>query len=267
MFSSHRYLLLAALVMGLAAVAGPRPAIAASTAACPPATPPSPPLRNPSGIFANPQIAPGLSLQQAAYNAAVMGNAYAQVPPYALGYNPYVGGPTLAITPGYGQPVCPLDQPELQPLHGVRGSLGTSPYSLSTTGGGDALHPSYGGYGGYGPGSPRRQLQGYASHDQRHGQVLQGHPEGGASPASRSARRTSTPSASRIELERWYEATRLKPHQLREQEMALELNSARGEAPESNVSTGRALNTLLASIQKSAQTQHRPQRRRSTTTP
>src|SRR5262245_17496241 len=35
-------------------------------------------------------VAPGLTLNQAAYNVRVLGSAYQSVPPYALGYNPYV---------------------------------------------------------------------------------------------------------------------------------------------------------------------------------
>jgi hypothetical protein len=37
----------------------------------------------------NPYIAPGLTLQQYAYNTAVIGRALSTVPPYAFGYNPY----------------------------------------------------------------------------------------------------------------------------------------------------------------------------------
>ena len=37
----------------------------------------------------NPQIAPGVSLQQYAFNTAVLGRAYRNIPPYILGYNPY----------------------------------------------------------------------------------------------------------------------------------------------------------------------------------
>jgi hypothetical protein len=40
-------------------------------------------------INPNPVIAPGLTLQQYAYNTAVIGRALSNVPPYALGYNPY----------------------------------------------------------------------------------------------------------------------------------------------------------------------------------
>ncbi len=37
----------------------------------------------------NPYVAPGVTLQQYAYNLNVLGQAYSKVPPYALGYNPY----------------------------------------------------------------------------------------------------------------------------------------------------------------------------------
>jgi hypothetical protein len=37
----------------------------------------------------NPEIAPGVKLAQYAYNTAVLGKVYSQIPPYLLGYNPY----------------------------------------------------------------------------------------------------------------------------------------------------------------------------------
>src|ERR1700682_5087682 len=49
-------------------------------------------------INPNFRISPWLTLQQAAFNTATIGRAYAQVPPYALGYNPY---PSPIISP-YG---------------------------------------------------------------------------------------------------------------------------------------------------------------------
>ena len=42
-------------------------------------------------INPNFQIAPGLSVSQAAFNTRVLGRALQSVPPYALGYNPYAG--------------------------------------------------------------------------------------------------------------------------------------------------------------------------------
>ena len=44
----------------------------------------------PFGVNPYFRVRPGLTLAQAYYNTAAMGQAYAQVPPYAFGYNPYV---------------------------------------------------------------------------------------------------------------------------------------------------------------------------------
>jgi hypothetical protein len=48
-----------------------------------------------STSFVNPnyRITPDLSLIQYAYNLRVLSRAYSQIPPYALGYNPYT--PTI----------------------------------------------------------------------------------------------------------------------------------------------------------------------------
>ncbi len=110
------------------------------------------------------QIAPGLSLPQAAFNTAVLGNALSAVPPYALGFNPYppavagaysgVGGGGLATSPygglgglstggsggGYGGSLSSGG-------YGSSGAPGaTSPYGGS---GGQGTSGGYGG-GGYG---------------------------------------------------------------------------------------------------------------------
>jgi hypothetical protein len=44
-----------------------------------------------SGLNVNPNylIAPGLTIQQYAYNLSLLGNGYSQIPPYMLGFNPY----------------------------------------------------------------------------------------------------------------------------------------------------------------------------------
>jgi hypothetical protein len=54
-------------------------------------------------VNTNPQIAPGVSLLQYAYNTAVVGRAMGNVPPYLLGYNPYP--PAVAVGGGYAPPV------------------------------------------------------------------------------------------------------------------------------------------------------------------
>lgn len=42
------------------------------------------------GVNTNPWISPYMTLNQAAYNTAVMGSALSTIPPYWLGYNPYL---------------------------------------------------------------------------------------------------------------------------------------------------------------------------------
>src|SRR5581483_12490276 len=51
------------------------------------------------------QVAPGLNIQQAAFNTALMGRAYQQFPPYAMGFAPpYAMGYSPFGNPGVGAP-------------------------------------------------------------------------------------------------------------------------------------------------------------------
>src|SRR5438105_42151 len=63
--------------------------------------PPSPALP----VNPNYWVAPGLTLNQYAYNMSVLGQALGNVPPYAFGYNPYPVvanyGPVINVTPLY----------------------------------------------------------------------------------------------------------------------------------------------------------------------
>lgn len=247
MFTSHRNLLLAALVMGLAATQ----VHAQRGSVLPPGYPFRPPLRTGSGVNANPQIAPGLSLQQAAFNTAVLGTAYQNVPPYALGYNPYSGGPSLASSFG-SSPYALSTAGGYNPAMGA-GSLGSSsPYSLSTGGLGGDGSPYYG-QQSYGYQDPLgAQLQGYASMINATGQYYKNIQQ--ASMTREQVRQASYDTTRRrVELERWYEATRLKPQDLLDREMAANLDRARRNPPDTEISSGQALNVLLASIQRSSQ--------------
>ncbi|MCI0460947.1 MAG: hypothetical protein L0Z62_28710 [Gemmataceae bacterium] len=49
----------------------------------------SPVIVNPNLQVPNLQVAPGLSLSQAAFNTAVTGRAFNQVPPFLFGFNPF----------------------------------------------------------------------------------------------------------------------------------------------------------------------------------
>jgi hypothetical protein len=95
-------------------------------------------------------VAPGLTLNQAAYNTAVIGRAIAQVPPYAFGYNPYQRALNTApiINPA------PYIPPMVYPGVGVpAGYPTTATMTTNPYGYGDSTlttAPGYGGYGGYG---------------------------------------------------------------------------------------------------------------------
>jgi hypothetical protein len=69
------------------------------------------------------QVAPGLTLNQAAYNTRVLGRAYSFVPPYALGYNPYPPAVGYGYpVGGYGYPVpyaAPYATPNVSYYYGV----------------------------------------------------------------------------------------------------------------------------------------------------
>jgi len=150
-----------------------------------------------------------------------------------------------------------LGVPTVNPYTASLGSTAANPYSLSTS--------PYGmsGYGGYYPpysldlGPTGSALYGY-------GYALQGMAsltkanagywkdiqtaslmrEGVRREAMNTARR-------RIEFEQWYDTVRPTAVKMRTQEMAADLDSARRVASDTDIVSGRALNTLLGSIQKS----------------
>jgi hypothetical protein len=73
-------------------------------------------------------IAPGLTIGQAAFNTAVLGRAYQNVPPYALGFNPYLR--TVNYPPVYPMPVyssMPVYTPYVVPVPVYNPYLTSSP--------------------------------------------------------------------------------------------------------------------------------------------
>jgi hypothetical protein len=121
---------------------------------------------SPQRIFpvnTNPEIAPGVRLKQFAYNTAVLGKVYSQIPPYLLGYNQTPGGVynpnTFAPLPyagGYsGSPssggYSGGSSGGYGGSSGGYSSGGIDPYTGQPTYGGGS--GSYGGSGGYSYGS------------------------------------------------------------------------------------------------------------------
>ncbi|HEV3263239.1 MAG TPA: hypothetical protein VG013_40765 [Gemmataceae bacterium] len=117
------------------------------------------------GFFPYYQVAPGLNINQAAYNTALMGQAYGQFPrwaagfasPYALGYSPF-GNPGVA-PPGTNQAIAnsALLNPGLAYLATGSGGGYGNPY----LGSGSAMSTGYG--GGYGAGSAGYSSSPYSS--------------------------------------------------------------------------------------------------------
>jgi len=254
MLASHRYLLVVALVIGLAATRGQaqyRPQVVVGG----------------PGVNPNPFISPGMTLQQAAYNTAVLGKAAQQVPPYLLGYNPYPQisfptAPSLPIPQVAASPYSISTVPSNNPYLGAS-SPGSSPYSLSTTASpymspGSYVNPytnpySYGGY----QDPLGAALQGNAAIISAAGQYQVNLQQ------ARISRETSRQMSlettrRRIELERWYESTRPTAQQLRDREIAQDLEKARKDASEVDITSGKALNVLLNSIQKTGQLNQGP---------
>src|SRR5579884_904389 len=110
------------------------------------------------GLFPFMQVAPGLNLQQAAYNTMLMGRAYSNFPPYAFGFAPpysfgYSPGSFGGLpTPGFSAGLAISNQGN--PFSTGGGGVGISPLfnPYGYGGGGTATMTAGGGYGGGGYG-------------------------------------------------------------------------------------------------------------------
>jgi hypothetical protein len=88
-------------------------------------------------------VAPGVTLQQAAYNTAVTGRALSTIPPWMYGYNPYPS-PINNYGPVYPSYASPYINPYVNPYASAVASSYASPYASLYSGVGSG----YGGYGG-----------------------------------------------------------------------------------------------------------------------
>jgi hypothetical protein len=88
------------------------------------------------------RVGPNLTLAQAAFNTSVMGQAFQNVPPYALGFNPYLGG-------GIAPPVAAYSNPFINPGLYTNPGIGyANPYGASMTAA-YGTPPGYDPYSGY----------------------------------------------------------------------------------------------------------------------
>jgi hypothetical protein len=239
-----------AILAGLVALSGMAPAAHAQFN--PNRFPSNFPVITPQPVNPNFQIAPGLRINQAAFNTAVMGRALSQIPPYAFGFNPYTS-PVLNTTPfapGVGFP-----SPMLSTFGGMAGlaaspstaSLTTNPYgmnsTLSTGGAGYGGSP-YGGYGGYGEDPTAGFLRGTSDVINAQGNYLKN---------VQSARLIQTSAdEGRIDYRRrlieeanYERMSQPTAEEVRQQQLKSELNRARHQPPISDIISARSLNDLL----------------------
>jgi hypothetical protein len=196
-----------------------------------------------------PQSAANLNLNQWARNVATVGGALAQVPPYALGYNPYPSAyasisaynPSLSGGYGYGGG---------NPYYGG-GNLTTDPYGgggagLSTWGGYPSYSP-YGAYGGLGLDPSYGTLRGWADLTVATGKYWRDIQQ------ARITREQSRVAAMdtnkrRIQDEAEYERMRPTALTLLDKWQKGDREWARRFAPKNDIWSGRALNVLLGAI-------------------
>jgi hypothetical protein len=189
------------------------------------------------GVNTNHWLNPYTTLQQQAFNTAIVGSALSTIPPYWLGYNPY---PQYA-TYGYGGSGYGGYSPY---GYGGYGSLQSGGYGGS--GGYGSLQS--GGYGGYGT-SPYGYLRGAADVTAANAQYQKTIEEARglrakAQVAELDARRRRM---DEIDYERSKQPTALT---MKAQDEATALNEARNSPPPSAVLDGSALNALLREAQK-----------------
>jgi hypothetical protein len=201
-------------------------------------------------------VAPGLSLNQAAYNLAVAGQAYSYIPPYLLGYNPY------ALTTGYGKSSYSNGYLS-SPYTSAYGNTDANPYAYLYANSGGI----YGGYagatgygtGGYGTGSPSA----YSSYNDPYSGFLRGsgdviRSQGKLVLELEQAKQTHEKARqARIETRRklfdeiMYERAHTPTFtELREKAIADNLRRSQNSAPVTEIWSAKALNDILADLKK-----------------
>jgi hypothetical protein len=185
------------------------------------------------------QIRPGLSLQQAAFNTAVVGQAISQIPPYALGYNPY------PQTANYGPVRQNVNTWPGMTSFPTNSSLSSLPYGsgsgsyLGSSGYNNPYYPMYY-YDGnsFGP-----SLQGLSSLTYAQGQYLNDWQR--ARMTNQQVEQTKIETRKQM-LQLWQQERMNTPtlEELRAKQQDLEVRRARRDPPLTEILSGKSLNDL-----------------------
>lgn len=217
------------------------------------------PQQLPFPVNPNQYVAPNTTARQMAHNVGAVGNAQNNMMPLGYGYGSgpqTMSGPMVAGSGGQSSPYALSTVGGYNPYLGSGASMGASGdrYSLATSpsagmgGGGGMMWPGYGGFTpesmGYG-----YALMGMADLTRAQGQYWR---DIQAARMSREyVRQEQVETARRrVQYEAWYETMRPTAAKMRQAEMAAELDRARKDPPDTEIQSGRALNTLLSSIQR-----------------
>jgi hypothetical protein len=206
-------------------------------------------LPNAHGQRPNPnfQVRPGLTVRQAAFNIATIGQAYSNVPAYALGFNPYarvVSYPIVAPSA--------LSTPLANPYAAMyanpyAASLYSSPYAGSPGYDSSYANPYYNPYSYYDPFNG--YLRGAADVINAQGRFLVNTQQ--AYLTREQVRSERVASRRKVFDEYLYEREKAPTAEDERQRHQLEqLNRSRNNPPLTEIWSGKALNDLLADLRK-----------------
>jgi len=203
-------------------------------------------------INPNFQVAPGLSLNQAAFNNAVLGQQLSQFSPNAFGFNPFTASPTLSTFGGAG-------------FGGNLSSalLSTNPYgmgsTLTTAGstGYGGAYPYSGGASTYGEDPAAGFLRGTSDVIREQGNYLKNVQQSRLLQTSADEGRLDY-RRRLIEEARYERMSQPTVEEVRQQQLNNELNRARHEPPISDIISARSLNDLLRHLSNDPARQEGP---------
>jgi hypothetical protein len=179
------------------------------------------------------QVRPGLTLQQYAFNLETIGRAASTIPPYALGYNPYVPGGAAALS-SFANPYASLYS------NAGAASAYSNPYGYGPYGYGGYPY-YYDPYQGY--------LSGAADVINSQGRFMVNQQQ--AFQMREQVRQEMVNTRRKAFDEYLYEREKTPtPEEDRERYMRQQLARSRNNPPLTEIWSGKALNDLLADLQK-----------------